>query len=140
MENEGIFCSSVGGYFLEGDKTTFVFGSSVRLEVEVSGRAKSSIVMVLHFSTTVVGNEVIFLVVPGSVKVPLCWVGVITDSSQDHVVTFLNGAVSDVLHSLNERQSSTVGLASLLLEVHVEGRLVVDVIASPELHAADPSD
>ena len=108
--------------------------------MEVSGRAKSSIVMVLHFSTTVVGNEVIFLVVPGSVKVPLCWVGVITDSSQDHVVTLLDGAVSHVFHSLDERKSSSVSFLGLLLEVHVKSRLMIDVVTSPELHAADPCD
>jgi hypothetical protein len=48
--------------------------------------------------------------------------------------------VSDVFHSLNEGQSSAVSFAGLLLKVHIEGRLVVDVIASPELHAHNPSD
>jgi hypothetical protein len=103
MENEGVFCSSVGGYFLEGDKTTFVFGPSVSLEVHVATRSESTIVMVSHGCTSVVADVVVFLVIPRSVKVPLGRVRVVADGSQDHVVTFLNGAVSDILHSLNER-------------------------------------
>ena len=96
--------------------------------------------MVSHRCTTVVADKVVLLVIPCSVQVPLGWVGKIADGSQDHVVTFLDSTVPDVLHCLNEGQSSAVSFASLVLKVHVERRLVVDVIPGPELHAADPSD
>ena len=71
--------------------------------MHVATRSESTIVMVSHGCTSVVADVVVLLVIPRSVKVPLGRVGVITDSSQDHVVTFLNSAVPDIFHSLNER-------------------------------------
>jgi len=82
----------------------------------------------------------VLLVIAAAHKAPHSWVTVVANSSKNHVIPFLNGAESDVLHSLDEGQSATVSLPRLFLEVGVKGGLEVDIVTGPELHAADPRD
>ena len=82
----------------------------------------------------------VFLTIARSEKLKHPGIDIVADCFQDHVVTFLDCAKSNVFHSLDEGKCASVSLLGLLLEVHVQGTLVVYVITAPELHTADPSD
>ena len=133
-------CSSVGGDFLEANETTLVFGSSVGLEMPETSTAKTSIVMVFHGATSVVGHEVVFLGVARPEEVEHPGVGIVANSSQNHVVSLLDGNETHVFHGLHKRHSAAESLAGLLLQVLVQRLLLVKVVASPELHGDAPGD
>ena len=96
--------------------------------------------MVSHRGTSVIAQKVVFLVVAAAEKLEGARVSVVANGLENHVVPLLDGAESDVFHSLDEGQSPAVSLLGFILEVHGEGRLVVDVIATPEGHASSPED
>ena len=96
--------------------------------------------MVAHSRSTHIADKMILLVVARAHELPLCWVRIITNGPEDHVISLLNSAESYVFHSLNERKSSSVCLSGLFLEMHVQSTSMVNVVAGPELHAKSPSD
>ena len=76
--------------------------------------------MVTHRGTTVIAEEVIFLVVSTAEELKGTRVGVVTHGLQNHVVTLLDSQVADILHSLHERQCSSVSLFGFFLQMHGE--------------------
>ena len=96
--------------------------------------------MVSHRGTTVIAQEMVFLVVAATEKLEGARVGVVADSLENHVVSLLDGAETDVFHGLDEGERPAVSLLGLILKVHGESRLVVDVVATPEGHAGSPED
>ena len=132
--------STIHGDFLGTDKSLVILRCPLTLQVLESARAKSAIVMVLHGRAAIVADEMVLLHVPRAQEFESSWVRVVADRFQDHVVTLSDGHISNVLHRLNEGQSASVCPLGLLLEVHGESILVVQVVASPELHGEDPEE
>ena len=90
--------------------------------------------MITHGGAFVVTKEVVFLSVTRSEQVKHGRVRVVANRSQNHVVPFLHGTETNIFHSLDKGQSAPVCLFGLFLEMCVQGVLVVNVVASPELH------
>ena len=90
--------------------------------------------MVTHRGAAIVANEGILLVVSASEEFEGTRVSIVANSLEDHVVALLDGAEAHILHALDERQSASVGALSLVLEMHGECRLMVDVVAAPQVH------
>ena len=105
-----------------------------------TSRSVPSIVVITHGGTSVVTHEMVFLVVATAEEFECTRVRVVAHCLKDHIVTLLHSEESDILHSLNERQSSAIGSLSFLLKVHSEGRLVIDVVATPEAHGDGPEE
>ena len=74
--------------------------------------------MVSSGRTTIVGKEVVLLVVATSEKLEGTRITVITYSLQNHVVTLLKSAETDIFHRLYEWKSAAVSTLGLLLKVH----------------------
>lgn len=106
----------------------------------VSARAVATIIVITHSGTTIVRQKVVFLVVSASEEFEGARVGVVANGLEDHIVTFLDSTVANIFHCLDERKCSAVSLLGLLLQMHGESTLVVDVVTSPEVHGDDPKD
>ena len=130
--------STIGRYFLWAYKITLVLWSAIWLKLEESRWAESPIVMISHCCSSVVTEEVVLLVIARSHCVPNSWVWIVTDSLENHVISFLNSAESDVFKSLHEWKSSPVSFLGFLLKVHIEGTFVIDIVTCPEVHAENP--
>ena len=130
--NDTPYDSAVGGLLLEADEALVVFRGTLTFHVSVTVRAVASIVVVAHGRATIVAQEVVLLVVATAEELKRARVSVIADSFKDHVVTFLQSAEPHVFHGLHERQRASVGALCLLLQMHGECGLVVQVIAGPE--------
>lgn len=117
-----------------------VFGLTVGLGAPESLSSYFAIVVVLHGCALVVADEQVFLIVARSEEFEHAWVSAITDGLQDHEVALLDGDEADVLHGLHEGKRAAVGLAGLIVQVHVQGVLVVEVVPGPELHGQGPSN
>ena len=133
-------CSSVGGNFLERDEATSILRDSVTLEMEKSIVSESAIIPLTSSGTSHVRDKDVFLVEATADKVEHAWVSVVTDGLQDHVVSLLNSAETDILHCLDEWQCAAVGSTGLLLQVLVKRVLLIQIVTGPEVHGHDPSD
>ena len=102
--------------------------------MHVSVRAEPAIVMVTHRGTAIVAHKRILLVISAPEELEGARVGPVAHSLQNHVVALLNGTEAHILHALDERQSASVAALSLVLEVHGECRLMVDIVATPQVH------
>ena len=100
---------------LEANEVLFVFGSSKRLEVPEATTAKLTIVVVAHGSTSNIAAKGVFLIIACAHQLPLGWVSVVTDSTQDHVVALLDSAEAHILHRLDEGERSSIAFARLVL-------------------------
>ena len=116
------------------NESTVVFRSPLSFQVHVSARAISAIVMVTHRCATIVAQEVVLLVVSAAEEFESTWVRVVAHGLQDHVVALLDSTVADILHGLDKGQCASVGALGFVLEVHGEGRLMVDIVTSPQVH------
>ena len=134
------WASTVDGLLVASDQAAVVFGGTVGLESPESLSADFTIVVVLHGSALVVAHEEVLLVVARAEEVEHARVRTVADCLQDHEVALLDRNEADVLHSLDERQGATVGLAGLIMQVHVQRVLVVQVVAGPELHGEGPGN
>ena len=132
--------STVHRDFLGANQTAVVFRCSLSLHVLVSTRAVATIVVITHCGTTIVRQKVVFLVVSAPEEFEGARVGVVANGLQNHIVAFLDSTVANIFHCLHERKCSAVSLLGLLLKVHGESTLVVDVVAGPEVHGDDPKD
>ena len=103
---------------MEADETFVVLRGALALGVHEAVRSVPAIVMVSSGRTTIVGQEVVLLVVAASEKLERTRITVITHSLQNHVVTLLESAETNVFHRLYERKSATVSSLGLLLKVH----------------------
>ena len=102
--------------------------------MHVSVRAEPAVVMVTHRGAAVVAHEGIFLVISASEELEGARVSPVAHSLQNHVVALLHGTEAHILHALDEGQSTSVGALGFVLEMHGERRLVVDVVAAPQVH------
>ena len=132
--------STVDGLLIASNESAVVLGSTISLEAPESLSSYFTIVVVFHGCTLVVADKQIFLIVARSEQSEHARVSSITDGLQDHEFALLDGDKTNIFHGLHERKSATVGFAGLVVEVHVEGVLVVQVVASPELHGHGPSN
>ena len=103
---------------MEADETFVVLRGALAFGVHEAVRSVPAIVMVSSGRTTIVGQEVVLLVVAASEKLERTRITVITHSLQNHVVTLLESAETNVFHRLYERKSTTVSSLGLLLKVH----------------------
>ena len=94
--------------------------------------------MISHCCSSIVTQEMIFLIVTRPQDIPSFWFWVIANCFQKHIVAFLDCTESHIFHCLNERQCSSICFLGFILEVHVESTLVVDVISCPEVHTEYP--
>lgn len=94
--------------------------------------------MILHCGALVVADKEIFLIVARSEESEHARIGSVADGLQDHEVALLDGHEADVFHCLHEGKGAAVCLAGLIVEVHVQGVLVVQVVPCPELHGEGP--
>ena len=90
--------------------------------------------MVTHRGTAIVAHEGILLVISVPEELEGTRVSIVTHGLQNHVVALLNGTEAHILHALDEGQSASVGALSLVLQMHCERRLMVDVVAAPQVH------
>ena len=114
------------------DETTIIFGHSITLQVLVAVRSIPTIVVVPTCGASVVAHEVVLLVVAATEELEGPWVSIVTDCSQDHVVTLLQGQIANILHCLDEWKGAPVGTSGLLLEMHGERLLMIQIVAAPE--------
>ena len=103
---------------MEADETFVVLRGALALGVHEAVRSVPTIVMVSSGRTTIVGQEVVLLVVAASEKLERTRITVITHSLQNHVVTLLESAETNIFHRLYKRKSVTVSSLGLLLKVH----------------------
>ena len=96
--------------------------------------------MVLHGGALVVADKEIFLIVARPEESEHTRVGSVADGLQNHEVALLDGHEADIFHRLHEGESAAVCLAGLVVEVHVQGVLVVQVVPCPELHGEGPGN
>ena len=85
--------------------------------LEATG-AVSAIIVITHGGAPVVADEVILLVVAAAEEFEGAGVRVVAYSLENHVVTLLDGTVSDILHSLDERKGATVSSLCFFLKMH----------------------
>lgn len=131
---------SIMRYFMSSNKTILIFRSSITLEIHEPTSSKPTVVVVLVCGALVIwytiyakilnssdkksnnkiNLQMIFLVVPASEELKHSGIFDITDSFQDHVVSFLNCDEPNILHSLHERQSSSVCLSCLFLQKSIK--------------------
>ena len=84
------------------------------------------------------GNEYIVLVISLTKKFKHFWVFIVTDSFKDHVVSFLQGNVPDILHSLDEWDSFSISFLSFFLKMLCDRVLMIDIVTGPEVHTEHP--
>ena len=96
--------------------------------------------MVFHGGALVVADKEIFLIVARPEESEHAWVGSVADGLQNHEVALLDGHEADVFHGLHEGEGAAVRLAGLVVQVHVQGVLVVQVVPCPELHGKGPGN
>ena len=131
METFGTQRSAVGRHFVETNEVLLIFRNSVSFHIEETTISITAIVMVSHCASTVVREEVIFLVVTRAEILKLFGFRMIADGANDHSITFLTRAEADVFHSLNEGSLSARKFACRLLEMHSNLMLRVNVVARP---------
>ena len=131
-------CSSIVGDLLIANKAVLVLGSSGSLDSPVPSDSESSVVAVSKWGTFDSGNEYIVGVISLTKKFKHFGILIVTNSFQDHVVSFLKSNVPYILHSLYEWDSFSKCFLSLLLQMLSDRMLVINVITSPEVHAEHP--
>jgi len=132
--------STVDGLLIASNEAAVILRSTVSLEAPESLSSYFTIVVVLHGCALVVADKEIFLIVARSEQSEHARVSSIADSLQDHEVALLDGNKANIFHGLHEWKSTAVGFAGLVMEVHVERVLVVQVVAGPELHRHSPGN
>jgi hypothetical protein len=137
---ESVYISCVYRLLSAGNEAAIVFGLTVGLGAPESLSSNFTIVVVFHGCALVVAHKQVFLIVTRSEEFEHAWVSAVADGPQDHKVALLNGDEADVLHGLHERKCAAVSFAGLVVKVHVQGVLVVEVVPSPELHGQSPSN
>ena len=60
---------------------------------------------------------------------------VVAHRFENHIVSFLESNVSDILHCLNEWDHSSEAFFSFILQVRGQGVSVVNVVTTPKIHA-----
>ena len=90
--------------------------------------------MVTHRGAAIVAHEVVLLVVSAPEEFEGTRVRIVAHGLENHVVALLNGTEAHILHALDEGQSAPVCALGLILEVHGERRLMVDVVSAPKVH------
>ena len=130
--------STINGSFLESDQFAFVLGDPVRLQVPEATGTKSAVVVVPHGGASVVRHKVVFLVVSSPEQLEHSGVSVVADCTKNHVIAFLKGTESNILHGLHEGECAAICLSSFVLQVGVKGILVIQVVTSPKIHGGDP--
>jgi len=131
--------SAVSRCLLEPNQVLLVFRTTIWFQSPETAWPVPSVVVIAHRRALVVADKQVFLVVPTSHNVPKLRLCVVAESFQNHVVTLLNRAISNILHRLNEGQSSSVRLACLLLEMLGKRVFVINVVSAPEPHTEHPA-
>ena len=62
----------------------------------------------------------------------------IANCLENHVIPFVQGNISDILHRLNKWKYSSECFLSLVLLMGSKGMLMVDVISTAEVHTEHP--
>ena len=132
--------STVHGDFLRSNEATVIFRSSLCLHMLEATGAVSAIIVITHGCAPVVADEVILLIVAAAEEFEGTGVRVVAYSLENHVVTLLDGTVSDILHSLDERKGAAVSSLCFFLKMHGKSMLVIKVPSTPESHRAAPED
>ena len=138
--DECIHISRPDGLLSASHEAAIVFGFTVGLGAPESLSTYFTIVVVLHCCALVVAHKQVLLIVARSEEFEHAWVSAIADGLQNHEVALLNGDEADIFHRLHERKRAAVSFAGLVVKVHVQGVLVVEVVPCPELHGEGPSN
>ena len=96
--------------------------------------------MVTHRCTTIVRDEKVLLIVATTEELKGTRVRVVAHGLEHHVVTFCDCKIAYIFHGLDEGQRASVGSLGLLLEMHSESRLMIDIVSAPEVHGNAPED
>ena len=94
-------------------------------------RVKAAVVPCAHSVSSVVAIVKVLLEVARTPEVELAIAifHLVTDTSHDHGASLLNGNVPDIFSRLHKRQSSSEGLARILLQMHHVSVLLAHVVA-----------
>ena len=125
---------------MEANETLLVLRLAEVLDVPVSASAESTVVATTKRSSLNCIREHVGLVVAITQEVEVTRVLGIANRLQDHIVSLLEGDISDILHGLHEGRDLAECLLGLLLVVHSQRVLVVNIVATPEVLAEHPRE
>ena len=123
---------------MEANEALLVLGLAVRLDVPVSTGTEAAVVTTTQGCTLDSVGEHVSLIVAVPEELEVARVLGIANGLQNHIVSLLERDVADVFHGLHERGHLAESLLGLLLVVHGQRMLVIDVVATPKVLAKHP--